>query len=135
MDAQEILTPTVSVVKAKKGHIAMFVIACILLAVAVCSAAVLVATILDPLQIEDPSGDPLATGAALFVGMGYVVAMAILRILFYVSCLIGVIMAAVLVSSRNNKPRWMWVASLAVLVAFMIPAAVLMVGAALAELK
>lgn len=112
MDTNVNLAQNLPPVRAQKKHIVLFVIACVLLTVAVLSTVVLMTAVIAPPQVEDPTGDPLATGAALFVGMGYVVVMAILRILFYVSCLIGVIMAAVLVSSRNNKPRWMWVAAL-----------------------
>lgn len=119
-------------IKAKKKHIALFVIACVLLVIATLCACFMLSTVLDPLQLGDPEGDPLATGAVLLVGMAYVVAMGIVRIVFFVSWLTGAVIMVLLAVNRGNKPKWLWVASLAGALFSLLPAVIVAVGLVLA---
>ena len=119
-------------IKAKKKHIVLFVIACVLLVIATLCACFMLSTVLDPLQLGDPEGDPLATGAVLLVGMAYVVAMGIVRIVFFVSWLTGAVIMVLLAVNRGNKPKWLWVASLAGALFSLLPAVTVAVGLVLA---
>ena len=119
-------------IKAKKKHIVLFVIACVLLVIATLCACFMLSTVLDPLQLGDPEGDPLATGAVLLVGMAYVVAMGIVRIVFFVSWLTGAVIMVLLAVNRGNKPKWLWVASLAGALFSLLPAVIVAVGLVLA---
>lgn len=113
MDMNENQNQALPSVKAEKKHIVLFVIACVLLVVASLCAYFMLSTVLNPLQVGDPEGDPLATGAVLLVGMAYVVAMGIVRIVFFVSWPTGAVIMVLLAVNRGNKPKWLWVASLA----------------------
>ena len=119
-------------IKAKKKHIVLFVIACVLLVIATLCACFMLSTVLDPLQLADPEGDPLATGAVLLVGMAYVVAMGIVRIVFFVSWPTGAVIMVVLAVNRGNKPKWLWVASLAGALFSLLPVVTVAVGLVLA---
>ncbi|MBP3572446.1 MAG: hypothetical protein J6M42_10860 [Clostridia bacterium] len=119
-------------IKAKKKHIVLFVIACVLLVIATLCAGFMLSTVLDPLQLGDPEGDPLATGAVLLVGMAYVVAMGIVRIVFFVSWPTGAVIMVLLAVNRGNKPKWLWVASLAGALFSLLPAVTVAVGLVLA---
>ena len=88
----------------------------------------MLSTVLDPLQVGDPEGDPLATGAVLLVGMAYVVAMGIVRIVFFVSWLTGAVIMVLLAVNRGNKPKWLWVASLAGVLFSLLPVVTVAVG-------
>ena len=115
-------------IKAKKKHIVLFVIACVLLVIATLCACFMLSTVLDPLQLGDPEGDPLATGAVLLVGMAYVVAMGIVRIVFFVSWPTGAVIMVLLAVNRGNKPKWLWAASLAGALFSLLPAVTVAVG-------
>ena len=119
-------------IKAKKKHIVLFVIACVLLVIATLCACFMLSTVLDPLQLGDPEGDPLATGAVLLVGMAYVVVMGIVRIVFFVSWPTGAVIMVLLAVNRGNKPKWLWVASLAGALFSLLPAVIVAVGLAMA---
>ena len=119
-------------IKAKKKHIVLFVIACVLLVIATLCACFMLSTVLDPLQLGDPEGDPLATGAVLLVGMAYVVAMGIVRIVFFVSWPTGAVIMVLLAVNRGNKPKWLWVASLAGALFSLLPAVIVAVGLVMA---
>ena len=119
-------------IKAKKKHIVLFVITCVLLVIATLCACFMLSTVLDPLQLADPEGDPSATGAVLLVGMAYVVAMGIVRIVFFVSWPTGAVIMVLLAVNRGNKPKWLWVASLAGALFSLLPAVIVAVGLVLA---
>ena len=119
-------------IKAKKKHIVLFVIACVLLVIATLCACFMLSTVLDPLQLGDPEGDPLATGAVLLVGMAYVVAMGIVRIVFFVSWPTGAVIMVLLAVNRGNKPKWLWAASLAGALFSLLPVVTVAVGLVLA---
>ena len=119
-------------IKAKKKHIVLFVIACVLLVIATLCACFMLSTVLDPLQLGDPEGDPLATGAVLLVGMAYVVAMGSVRIVFFVSWLTGAVIMVLLAVNRGNKPKWLWAASLAGALFSLLPVVTVAVGLVLA---
>ena len=128
MDMNENQNQALPSVKAMKKHIVLFVIACVLLVVASLCACFMLSTVLDPLQVGDPEGDPLATGAVLLVGMAYVVAMGIVRIVFFVSWLTGAVIMVLLAVNRGNKPKWLWVASLAGVLFSLLPVVTVAVG-------
>ena len=132
MDMNENLNQVVPPVKAEKKHIALFVIACVLLVIATLCACFMLSTVLDPLQLADPEGDPLATGAVLLVGMAYVVVMGIVRIVFFVSWPTGAVIMVLLAVNRGNKPKWLWVASLAGALFSLLPVVTVAVGLVLA---
>ena len=92
----------------------------------------MLSAVLDPLQLGDPEGDPLATGAALLVGMAYVVVMGIVRIVFFVSWLTGAVIMVLLAVNRGNKPKRLWAASLAGAFFSLLPAVIVAVGLAMA---
>ena len=132
MDMNENLDQALPPVKAQKKHIALFVIACVLLVIATLCACFMLSTVLDPLQLGDPEGDPLATGAVFLVGMAYVVAMGIVRIVFFVSWPTGAVIMVLLAVNRGNKPKWLWVASLAGALFSLLPVVTVAVGLVLA---
>ena len=132
MDMNENQNQALPSVKAEKKHIVLFVIACVLLVVASLCACFMLSTVLDPLQVGDPEGDPLATGAVLLVGMAYVVAMGIVRIVFFVSWLTGAVIMVLLAVNRGNKPKWLWVASLAGVLFSLLPVVTVAVGLVMA---
>ena len=130
MDQNEKMDLTVSPVKAQKKHIALFVIACVLLAVSAVLALFLFSAHLDPPQVGDPEGDPLATGALLLAGAAYGMAMLIALALFVINWLCGTVIMALLAMDRGNKPKWLWVASLTVVLIGLLPAVLVAVTVA-----
>ena len=128
MDMNENLDQALPPVKAKKKHIALFVIACVLLAVSAVLALFLFSAHLDPPQVEDPVGDPLATGALLLAGAAYGMAVLIALALFVVNWLCGMVIMALLAMERGNKPGWLWVASLTMALVGLLPAVTVGVG-------
>ena len=112
MDMNENLNQVVPPVKAKKKHIVLLVIACVLLAVSAVLACFLMAAHLDPPQVETPEGDPLAIGALLLAGVAYGMAMLIAQALFVINWLCGMVIMALLAMERRNKPKWLWGVSL-----------------------
>ena len=132
MDVNENLKQVLPPVKAERKHIVLFVIACVLLVIATLCACFMLSTVLDPLQLADPEGDPLATGAVLLVGMAFVVAMGIVRIVFFVSWLTGAVIMVLLAVNRGNKPKWLWVASLAGALFSLLPVVTVAVGLVMA---
>ena len=123
MDMNENLNQVVPPVKAKKKHIVLFVIACVLLAVSAVLACFLMAAHLDPPQVETPEGDPLAIGVLLLAGAAYGMAMLIAQGLFVINWLCGMVIMALLAMERRNKPKWLWGASLGLVILFGLIAA------------
>ena len=123
MDMNENLKQVVPPVKAEKKHIALFVLACVLLAVSAVLACFLMAVHLDPPQVETPVGDPLAIGALLLAGAAYGMAMLIALALFVINWLCGMVIMALLAKERRNKPKWLWGASLGLVILFGLIAA------------
>jgi high-affinity Fe2+/Pb2+ permease len=85
---------------------------------------------LDPPQVENPEGDPLAIGALLLAGVAYGMAMLIAQGLFVINWLCGTVIMALLAMERGNKPRWLWVASLTVALVSLLPAVMVAVAVA-----
>ena len=123
MDMGEHSNQVLPPVKAEKKHIVLFVIACVLLAVSAVLACFLMAVHLDPPQVETPVGDPLAIGALLLAGAAYGMAMLIALALFVINWLCGMVIMALLVMERRNKPKWLWGASLGLVILFGLIAA------------
>ena len=94
----------------------------LLLAVSAVLAFFLFSAHLDPPQVGDPEGDPLATGALLLAGAAYGMAMLIALALFVINWLCGTVIMALLAMDRGNKPKWLWVASLTVALVGLLPA-------------
>ena len=117
-------------VKAERKHIVMFVVACVLLVVSAVLACFLMAVHLDPPQVETPEGDPLAIGALLLAGAAYGMAMLIALALFVVNWLCGMVIMALLAMERENKPGWLWAASLTVALVGLLPAVLVAVTVA-----
>lgn len=130
MDQNEKMDLTVPPVKAQKKHIALFVIACVLLAVSAVLAFFLFSVHLDPPQVGDPEGDPLAIGALLLAGVAYSMAMLIALALFVVNWLCGTVIMVLLAMERRNKPKWLWAASLTVALVGLLPAVLVAVTVA-----
>ena len=130
MDMNENLNQVVPPVKAEKKHIVLFVIACVLLAVSAVLACFLMAAHLDPPQVETPEGDPLAIGALLLAGAAYGIAVLIALALFVVNWLCGMVIMALLAMERENKPGWLWAASLTVALVGLLPAVLVAVTVA-----
>lgn len=110
-------------VKAERKHIVLFVVACVLLVVSAVLACFLIAAHLDPPQVETPEGDPLAIGALLLAGAAYSMAMLIAQALFVINWLCGMVIMALLAMERRNKPKWLWGASLGLVILFGLIAA------------
>ncbi len=123
MDMNENLNQVVPPVKAEGKHIVLFVIACVLLVVSAVLACFLMAAYLDPPQVETPEGDPLAMGALLLAGAAYGMAMLIAHALFVINWLCGMVIMALLAMERRNKPKWLWGASLGLVILFGLIAA------------
>ena len=123
MDTNENLNRIMPPVKAERKHIVLFVIACVLLAVSAFFAFFLIAVHLDPPQVETPEGDPLAIGALLLAGAAYGMAMLIALALFVINWLCGMVIMALLAMERGNKPKWLWGASLGLVILFGLIAA------------
>ena len=127
MDRNEHSNPVLPPVKAEKKHIVLFVIACVLLAVSAVLACFLIAAHLDPPQVETPEGDPLAIGALLLAGAAYGMAMLIAQGLFVINWLCGMVIMVLLAMERENKPKWLWVASLGMAGGLAVMGAVMLV--------
>ena len=123
MDTNEKLDRIMPPVKAEKKHIVLFVIACVLLAVSAVLACFLMAVHLDPTQVETPEGDPLAIGALLLAGAAFGIAVLIAVALFVINWLCGMAIMDLLAMERRNKPKWLWGASLGLVILFGLIAA------------
>jgi lipoprotein signal peptidase len=130
MDTHENMTMGTPRVRAQKKYVVLFVIACVLLAVSAVLACFLMAAHLDPPQVENPEGDPLAIGALLLAGVAYGMAMLIAQGLFVINWLCGMVIMALLAMERRNKPKWLWVASLTVALVSLLPAVMVAVAVA-----
>ena len=130
MDTNGNLNQVLPPVKAQKKHIALFVIACVLLTVSAVLALFLFSVHLDPPQVGDPEGDPLAIGALLLAGVAYGMAMLIALALFVVNWLCGTVIMVLLAMERRNKPKWLWAASLTVALIGLLPAVLVAVTVA-----
>lgn len=130
MDMSENLNQALPPVKAEKKHVILFAIACVLLAVSLFFAVFLISVHLDPPEAQSPGGDPLAMGVLLLAGAAYGMAVLIALVLFVIHWLGGVVIMALLVLERGNKPRWLWAASLTVALVSLLPAALVAVAVA-----
>ena len=114
MDTHEILTPMGTSVKAQKKHIALFVIACILLVGTVfCTLAF--REIMEPIEPSGSVESPLPGGeivAGMAIMAAYTVAKMILLVGFFICWGGGQVISALLAMNKEDKPRWLWVSSL-----------------------
>ena len=130
MDTHDNLPP----VKAKRSHIVLFVIACILLVGTVfCTLAF--REIMEPIDTSESVESPLPGGeivAGLAIMAAYTLAKMILLVGFFICWGGGQVISSLLAMSKGGKPRWLWVSSLVLAwvnvacVAFMIGIGLLM---------
>ena len=101
-------------VRAQKKHIALFVIACILLVGTVfCNLAF--REIMEPIDTSESVESPLPGGeivAGLAIMAAYTVAKMILLVGFFICWGGGQVISALLAMNKEDKPRWLWVSSL-----------------------
>ena len=101
-------------VRAQKKHIALFVIACILLVGTVfCTLAF--REIMEPIEPSGSVESQLPGGeivAGLAIMAAYTVAKMILLVGFFICWGGGQVISALLSMNKEDKPRWLWVSSL-----------------------
>lgn len=109
MDTHENMTMGTPRVRAQKKYVVLFVIACVLFA----GVLLCLNEFTDLVRLaNDPLDDAQLPGAEFFVGIVLLLGGFDMLAVFTI-CWSGCqIMSAVLVSIREDKPRWMWVASL-----------------------
>ncbi len=109
MDTHENMTMGTPRVRAQKKYVVLFVIACVLFA----GVLLCLNEFTDMVRLaNDPLDDAQLPGAEFFVGIGLLLG-GFGTLAVFTICWSGCqIMSAVLVSIREDKPRWMWVASL-----------------------
>ena len=116
MDTYEFSTPTAPPVRAKKKHIVLFVIACVLLAGALFWAYALISMWLAPPQMDAPAEEygPLGIMAMLMAGAAYGLALVISLLSFGLTWGGGQVISALLAMEKRDKPRGLWLASLVI---------------------
>lgn len=130
MDTNEILSPKLPSVKAKKSHIVLLILSCVFLLIALKGAKDLLEMFLLP-------DAPLAEGTVLpddegaemglfFVLLGETLrgaALALLLVGFVPYLCAGEVLSVILCARRRDKPAWLWGISLGLAIAFGLIAA------------
>ena len=102
-------------VKAEKKHIVLFVIACVLMA-GMLSCLVEFAE-LRAYEPPEESVESQLPGGEILAGVVAAAAFALAEAMmvggFAVCCVGGGVISALLAMDRKNKPRWLWISSLA----------------------
>ena len=120
MDMNENLNQVVPPVKAKKKHIVLFMIACVLMA-GMLSCLVEFAELRayeppeESVESQLPGGEILA---GVVTAAAFVLAEAMMVGGFAVCCVGGGVISALLAMERENKPKWLWGASLGLVILF-----------------
>ena len=118
MDMNENLNQVVPPVKAKKKHIVLFVIACVLMA-GMLSCLVEFAE-LRAYEPPEESVESQLPGGEILAGVVAAAAFALAEAMmvggFAVCCVGGGVISALLAMDRKNKPKWLWISSLALAV-------------------
>jgi hypothetical protein len=125
MDMNENLNQVVPPVKAKKKHIVLFVIACVLMA-GMLSCLVEFAE-LRAYEPPEESVESQLPGGEILAGVVTAAAFALAEAMmvggFAVCCVGGGVISALLAMDRKNKPKWLWGASLGLVILFGLIAA------------
>ncbi len=110
-------TPSTPPVKAQTKHIVLFVIACVLL-VGILTLLFLPTGMSAP-DVPDEPADPyvLVGGAVYLIGSYLLVGLAVF-VGVAVAWITGLVISLKLARRRADKPKWLWVASLGLVVAF-----------------
>lgn len=115
MDTNEKLDRIMPPVKAEKKHIVLFVIACVLMA-GMLSCLVEFAE-LRAYEPPEESVESQLPGGEILAGVVAAAAFALAEAMmvggFAVCCVGGGVISALLAMERRNKPRWLWISSLA----------------------
>lgn len=115
MDMGEHSNQVLPPVKAEKKHIVLFVIACVLMA-GMLSCLVEFAELRaneppeESVESQLPGGEILA---GVVAAAAFALAEAMMVGGFAVCCVGGGVISALLAMDRKNKPRWLWISSLA----------------------
>ena len=121
MDMNENLNQVVPPVKAKKKHIVLFVIACVLMA-GMLSCLVEFAE-LRAYEPPEESVESQLPGGEILAGVVTAAAFALAEAMmvggFAVCCVGGGVISALLAMDRKNKPKWLWISSLALAGAYL----------------
>ena len=114
MVTHENVNSTAMPVRARKKHMVLFVIACILLGGTVfCTVSFW--GIMEPVESSGAVESQLPGGeivAGLLVAAAFALAKLILLVGFFFCWGGGQVISALLAMNKEDKPRWMWVASL-----------------------
>ena len=117
--------------RARTRHIVQFVVACVLLAGAV-GFLLMPALLFQPVELPDEPSDfaeSTIPGAAILavmvMGLGMAIAQMIALGGFALCWVVGAVIAVLLAMNKTNKPRWLWVASLALAFAYLAVLAVM----------
>ncbi len=112
-------------IKARKKHIVLFVVACVLLVGLICcllAPAGFSSSSGQPARPSEP-GEPQLPGGELLAGLilGYamMVAWLVLTVGFVLCWGGGQVISALLAMDKTNKPRWLWIASLVTTAVFL----------------
>ena len=120
MDLNENLNQVVPPVKAEKKHIVLFVIACVLMA-GMLSCLVEFAE-LRAYEPPEESVESQLPGGEILAGVVTAAAFALAEAMmvggFAVCCVGGGVISALLAMDRKNKPKWLWGASLGLVILF-----------------
>ncbi len=104
-------------IKARKKHIVLFVIACVLLA----GTLLCLYGFADPAILSKPSepAEPQLPGGSFLIGLLLVLAAYYVMGGFAFCWCGGQVISVLLAMDRKNKPKWLWVASLVLVLVYL----------------
>ena len=118
MDRNERMDLTVSPVKAQKKHIVMFVVACVLLAGILLFLSL--PTGMEAPEVSDGPVDPyVAVGGFMYMIGQYLIAAFLVFVGVLTAWIVGLVLAVKLARRRAVLPKGRWVASLALVGAYL----------------
>ena len=118
MDQNEKMDLTVSPVKAQKKHIVMFVVACVLLAGILLFLSL--PTGMEVPEASDEPADPLVlVGGFVYMIGRYLIAAFLVFVGVLTAWIVGLVLAVKLARRRAVLPKGLWVASLALVGAYL----------------
>ena len=118
MDRNERMDLTVSPVKAQKKHIVMFVVACVLLAGILLFLSL--PTGMEAPEVSDGPVDPyVAVGGFVYMIGRYLIAAFLVLVGVLTAWIVGLVLAVKLARRRAVLPKGLWVASLALVGAYL----------------
>ena len=118
MDRNERMDLTVSPVKAQKKHIVMFVVACVLLAGIL--SLLSLPTGMETPEVPDGPVDPFVlVGGFMYMIGQYLIAAFLVFVGVLTAWIVGLVLAVKLARRRAVLPKGLWVASLALVGAYL----------------